>query len=528
VSRAQQRNLGELLLEAGVISEAELEEALKRQRSTGQRIGAILRELGICTSEDVEWALSAQYSLPFRKLEPGHTDPEGARLVPAEIARTELLVPIWVVGNTLHVVMADPTREGVIERLRAMTGCQIQISLGLPSEIRRAIEETYGPASGGESHGQGPWESDLVSADEQVEVARDPSGALFLDTLLRRAWSSGARAVLFELAPGEARIRMRESGEWSVAARCRPAWLGTILDRLERHLDPLTESASIRMGRFEIRSSTDEPPLDVALRSWKAGGKRVVLALPAPRSNLAVGELASQLPDRIFSAEGIVVVDRGGGTGMLGLRCVAALAASRDASDFVASSGLLAPGSGLELPESAPLSDAWRTIRAISAGLILLGNATDEDPVATLADARLRGRRLATLLRAKSGPDAAARLRRSPFFPAAGELWLVEAAELPALCASCRRPTPAVEPIRLLAGVPGGVPLYAPGGCPSCGGSGFRGSLAVAAAAPLAEVEQAESGPLAPRMSEALAAGRIAAADWLEWRTRGAEPSKEV
>lgn len=146
----QRRRLGEILIEAGVLSEQQLSRALAIQKEDGRRLGAILLAYGIVAEPQLVQALSRQLSVPWVSL--WHVDvPEDLLdLVPLELAREYCAVPVYVrsdreQGVSLYVAMDDPTNEDAIARISAAAGMSVRAMVAGPSDIASAIRDFYGP-----------------------------------------------------------------------------------------------------------------------------------------------------------------------------------------------------------------------------------------------------------------------------------------------------------------------------------------------------------------------------------------------
>src|SRR6059058_3660192 len=100
--------LGESLVEAGLITPAQLEEALKRRLTTGERIGESLVGLGYISERDLLRTLTADADIPF--LEPRElvVDPGVLGTVSAVVARAERVIPLRLEGKSLLVAMGNP------------------------------------------------------------------------------------------------------------------------------------------------------------------------------------------------------------------------------------------------------------------------------------------------------------------------------------------------------------------------------------------------------------------------------------
>ena len=137
------KRIGELLLERGVITQAQLEQALTRQKAQGGLLGQVLVHLGFVTEEEVALALTAQYGFPFLPLENYEIDEAIIAAVPVQVARQYCLIPIDRIGNALTLAMADPSNTQAIEDVEVLTKCVVQAFVSTPSDIGKAIERCY-------------------------------------------------------------------------------------------------------------------------------------------------------------------------------------------------------------------------------------------------------------------------------------------------------------------------------------------------------------------------------------------------
>ena len=112
--------LGELLAEAGLLEEAEIDLALGTARRSGRRLGEVLIEYGLVTSFDVVRLVAEQRGLPFVDLNSFAVDPAAARLLPADHARVFRTLPIGFVRGLPVVALADPSDEKAIDGARSV------------------------------------------------------------------------------------------------------------------------------------------------------------------------------------------------------------------------------------------------------------------------------------------------------------------------------------------------------------------------------------------------------------------------
>ncbi len=135
--------LGQILINSNIISEEQLKQALNLQKKEGGRLGTNLIKLGYITEEKLVSFLSKQYGVPAINLNDHRIDPSVIKLVPYEIARKYLIIPIARVGATLTIAMADPSNVFAIDDVKFMTGYNVEVVVSSESSIMNAINTYY-------------------------------------------------------------------------------------------------------------------------------------------------------------------------------------------------------------------------------------------------------------------------------------------------------------------------------------------------------------------------------------------------
>lgn len=136
--------LGELLLEKGIINEAQLEKALKIQKEKGGLIGQIIVMLGYAKEEEIAQALTVQYGFPYLPLESYEISPDVIKLVPENVAKQYNLIAIDRIGSLLTISMSNPLNVQAAEDIEMLTGCKVQVFISTMTDINDAIKKCYG------------------------------------------------------------------------------------------------------------------------------------------------------------------------------------------------------------------------------------------------------------------------------------------------------------------------------------------------------------------------------------------------
>jgi len=135
--------LGQLLIASSVISEEQLKQALNVQKQEGGRLGSNLIKLGFVTDERLVAFLSRQYGVPAINLSDYKIDPSILKLVPADMAKKYLILPVARVGATLTITMADPSNVFAIDDVKFMTGYNVEVVVSCESAIVKGISSYY-------------------------------------------------------------------------------------------------------------------------------------------------------------------------------------------------------------------------------------------------------------------------------------------------------------------------------------------------------------------------------------------------
>src|SRR5512137_3159365 len=137
-------NLGELLLREKILSVDQLKSALDFQKKNSLPVGTSLVQLGYLTEEEIAQALSRQLGYPYIDLDQFEVYPEVINLIPAEVAKKHMVMPIHRIRSFLTLSMVDPTDLEVIEDIRFRTGLSIQPVIASETGVMSAFSKYYG------------------------------------------------------------------------------------------------------------------------------------------------------------------------------------------------------------------------------------------------------------------------------------------------------------------------------------------------------------------------------------------------
>ena len=210
------KRLGEMLVEAKLITEEQLQHALALSHKNGLKVGDILIDQGLITPQQLVMFISLQLNIPFINLKKQSIQAKALELIPESIARRYGIMPLDVIDGAIVVAMEDPGNIQTIEDLVALTRKRIEPVIGLPKDIQEAIDLNYRVGSEIEKQlsqlptrntTQGVAET-RISADAiaQAPVVRA------IDLLIRQAVRDKASDVHIEPQEDSLRVRYRIDG----------------------------------------------------------------------------------------------------------------------------------------------------------------------------------------------------------------------------------------------------------------------------------------------------------------------------
>jgi len=141
--RLVKKQLGELLIERGIITRSQLDKALRVQRDKGGLLGQVLVVLGFAGEEEIAQALTVQYGFPYLPLQNYELNKAIVQLIPENVARQYCLVAVDKIGDTLTVAMSNPLNMKAIEDIELLTKCKVQVFVSTMTDVLNAAEKFY-------------------------------------------------------------------------------------------------------------------------------------------------------------------------------------------------------------------------------------------------------------------------------------------------------------------------------------------------------------------------------------------------
>jgi general secretion pathway protein E/type IV pilus assembly protein PilB len=492
--------LGDRLVHEGYVTKDELRIALTEQRRTGKKLGEVLVELGFMdedTAREVVGDVVGYSSISLKGVVP---DPKALSLISETFARSNLVLPISLIGNELKVAMTNPDDILLLDKIRRhikSSSIRIRPVLAVEKEIQQAIDRYYGYelSIDGILSELETGEIDLRTVATENEYSQ-PIVRL-VDGLLTDAVKRGASDVHFEPEEKFFRIRYRIDGVLQqIRLFHKFIWPGIVVRlKVMSQLD-LTDQRRPQDGRMDLIVHGRQINFRVSSLPGTHGENFVLRILDKDKGIVPLDKLGLD-PDsykelRIMMARptGILLV-----TGPTGSGKTTTLYSMMNELNNM-SVNIMTLEDPVEYPmqlirQTAVNEEAGLTfgtgIRALlrqDPDIILVGEIRDSETAEMALRAAMTGHQVFSTLHTNSAVGAIPRLLDigvSKSIMSGNIIGVVAQRLARKLCTVCKQPYEASEVEKKLLGVPVDKPLtlYKPVGCEACGGSGYKGRLAI-------------------------------------------------
>jgi len=140
INRTPRPKLGEILIDMGLVTEEQIQEALGVQETTKETLSSIMVDMGCLSDSDFTRTLVMEYQLPYIILENYELDEELAKLLCPEFLHSNKLLPFDRIGDTLLCAVTELPREEILQEITRQTGCKTGLYAASLSEVDRYLE----------------------------------------------------------------------------------------------------------------------------------------------------------------------------------------------------------------------------------------------------------------------------------------------------------------------------------------------------------------------------------------------------
>jgi type IV pilus assembly protein PilB len=512
--KPQHKRLGDLLVEAGLITDEQLQTAVAEQQRTGKLLGATLVQMGVISERELLEHLQHQLGLPLVDLAKISVDELAVQRVNEEVSRKYNALPIEIQGrSTLIVAMSDPLNVSALEDLRFHSGMFIKPVLAPSAEIQEAIGRFYHMDTSVNEVIQNiiSKEEDDVSItavveneqaqaiDELIKEAEGRPIVRLTNWLMHTAILERASDIHIEPQDRDLVVRFRVDGLLHEFQKL-PKWTNSaIVSRIKvlSNLD-IAEKRQPQDGRLMIEVEKRRVDMRVSTLPVSNGEKVVIRIVDQNRTQVAITDLGMQEDDLVKvkrglgRPQGIVLVTGPTGSGKTtllysGLRHIQHVTKNivtvEDPVEFQIT-GI----NQVQVDEKAKKTfpNALRAILRQDPDVIMIGEIRDKETAQIAFRASVTGHLVLSTVHTNDAAGAVTRLvdlGLEPFMVASSLNTVVSMRLVRTLCPRCTEPYEANEEhvarIRGNHGGSGPLTLHRGRGCPHCHETGYHGRTGI-------------------------------------------------
>ena len=510
--------IGELLLREKLITTDQLKKAIDEQKKSGGRLGYNLTKLGYITEKDLTGFLSRQYGIPTIDLSTHEVDHEIVKLIPEDVAQKYQVIPVSRTGSTLVVAMADPSNIFAIDDIKFLTGYNVEPLVASDASIKTAIEKYYEASEMGGLEGVltefDEGEMEVVQDEEEVDLSdlkkavEDAPVVKLVNLILTDAIKKGASDIHIEPYEKTFRVRYRIDGVLHEVMKPPIKLKNAIVSRIKiiSQLD-IAERRLPQDGRIKLKlSKSKEMDYRVSVLPTLFGEKVVLRLLDKSNLQLDMTKLVfeqkalNDFMGAIHRPWGIVLVTGPTGSGKT-TTLYSALSELNKISENISTAEdpvefNLHGINQVQIHEDIGLNFAasLRSFLRQDPDIIMVGEVRDYETAEIAIKAALTGHLVLSTLHTNDAPSTVNRLLNmgiEPFLVSSACNLILAQRLARKICKDCRAKMPSAEKVLIDLGVPPAeaarMEVFKGSGCATCGGTGYKGRIALYEVMPFTE-----------------------------------------
>jgi len=480
----------------------DLVRGLARQGST---IAEALVAEGLASSEGVARMLAARHHMPLVDLRQTGVSAEASMLMPLRVLRRAVALPYQLVGETLHVALADPQNVNAIDELRLATRYQLALGVAARDDILTELDRMDRVSETViETLDEGELEDSEVADLEEEDGVSDGPVVRMVNSIMLEAAEDGASDVHFEAQEDGMLVRFRIDGVLHEMQRIPRQYMAGVTTRLKvlAKMD-IAERRRPQDGRISLRAAAAGRMLDIRLATLPTvAGETVVMRLldkskKAPTLE-ALGlseEMRATFAKLIARPTGAILVTGPTGSGKSTTLYAALTEISRPEINVITVEDpveyRLNGVNQMQINVRAGLTfaSALRSILRSDPDVVMVGEVRDGETAKMAIEAALTGHLVLSTLHTNDAPSTLTRLNEmgvEPFLTGSAVTAVLAQRLARKLCTHCcEMYTPSTEELleaRVapdLAAASDGMVLYRKRGCPRCNQTGYRGRIGI-------------------------------------------------
>ena len=499
----QKKRIGDMLLEAGIITQEQLEDALEKNKTAHKKIGEMLVDLGYATEEAIGEGLATQLNIPFISLQGMKIEDDIIKLADGKLLRKHLMIPFeYKEGNVniIRVAMADPMDMRGIDDFSIITNLQVEPVIATTQDILVTLDKYYGDSEAQRVAEQYAKERESrKTKEEQAEdedVANSPIVQL-VKSMIEQAARQRASDIHIEPMEDKVRVRYRIDGVLYEKSTYHINLLSAIITRVKiiGNMD-ISEKRRPQDGRITMMIDRKEYDIRASILPTVYGEKCVMRlaqkkALTRDKKSLGFTEQQLQLFDDMLNhPNGIILVTGPTGSGKSTTLYTAVNERNHENINIITVEDPVEANvdgvSQVQVNAKADLTfaSALRSILRQDPDVIMIGEIRDRETASIAVQASITGHLVLSTLHTNDAPGTMTRLMDmgvESYLLADAMRGVIAQRLVRRLCPHCKRKRKALGEEKSMMGINPmeEVEIYEPVGCEHCNDTGFYGRTGI-------------------------------------------------
>ena len=503
--RKGKKRIGDILVEEGILTEEQLEEALKAAKAENKKIGEAITDLGFASEQDIAEALSSQLGFEYVNLSSVHIPDNVLSLINESVLRKHLMIPYAFVPNTINqvkVAMVDPMDMSAIDDFSIVTNLLVVPSVATTRDILIALDRYYGDTETIKAAQEYAREREdlaakLAEGDLSSQDVQSSPVVQLVTSMVEQAARQRASDIHIEAKEDSVRVRFRIDGSLYEKFTYSIHLLPAIMARLKiiGGMD-IAEKRKPQDGRFTILVDKREYDIRVSVLPTVYGEKCVMRlaqkkALTRNKSELGFSPSELQAFDDILkNPNGILLVTGPTGSGKSTTLYTALSELNKEDVNIVTVEDPVEANidgiNQVQVNVKAELTfaSALRSILRQDPDIIMIGEIRDGETAQIAVQASITGHLVVSTLHTNSAAGSINRLINmgvEGYLLADSLVGIIAQRLVRRLCPYCKKPHLITDTERRIMGIRTDVnpEIYEPVGCERCDNTGYSGRIGI-------------------------------------------------
>ncbi|HPT76025.1 MAG TPA: ATPase, T2SS/T4P/T4SS family [Defluviitaleaceae bacterium] len=502
MKKTDKRKLGDLLVQADMLTVKQLKKALAEQERTGEKLGEILVKKGWVTEQNIVEVLEFQLGIPHVDLSKYAIDPKAASMISESLAKRYMLIPIQIENDRLVVAMSDPLNVYAIDDVKLATKMEVMPVIAGLADVKQAIDRMYGvnkTVSIAEEFRRQMQEkpqkkNGLDEEMDEADVLNSPAVKL-VNSFIEQAIRRNASDIHIEPFENYVRVRLRIDGQLHEILKTDISALNAIVTRIKiLGKMNIAEKRIPQDGRIGVTLDNNQLDLRVNTLPTIYGEKVVIRLLYRTGMQLRKEELGfcesdlKKFESLLMKPHGIILLTGPTGSGKSTTLATALRELNKPNVNIITVEdpveNMIEGINQVNVNAKAGLTfaSALRAILRQDPDIVMIGEMRDTETASIAVRASITGHLVLSTLHTNDAPSSITRLIDmgiEPYLVATAVEGIIAQRLVRRICKNCKTAVHPTSDEAEILKIPKNSLIYKGKGCQACNNTGYKGRLAV-------------------------------------------------